>query len=201
MLTVQETTISELRPWTENPRLNDHAVDAVARSVETFGFNVPILCDQTMTIIAGHTRWKAARKLGMRSVPVIVLSMTEGQRRAYSVADNKLSELAEWDTPELQRILEELRQEEVELPSLGFCDAELEALLAPVETLDWSAFDEDLLQGLEKTHVLLPVKVAVGTKDALQEALAKRAKAEGIVAKESAVAAGLLLGRLLGVAP
>lgn len=94
MLRVQEIETSKLKPWAENPRLNDHAVDSVAKSIEAFGFNVPILCDQNMTIIAGHTRWKAARKLGMHIVPVIVLSMTEGQRRAYSIADNKLSELA-----------------------------------------------------------------------------------------------------------
>ncbi len=125
--------------------------------------------------------------------------MTDDQRRAYSIADNKLSELAEWDTPELQRVLEELRQEEVELPSLGFCEAELEALLTPEEELDWAALDEDLLQGLGKTHVLLLVKVAVDKNDALKEALAERAKAEGIVEKDAAVSAGLVLGRLLGV--
>jgi len=74
MLTVQEIETSALEPWEKNPRLNDHAVDAVAKSVETFGFNVPILCDENMKIIAGHTRWKAAKKLDMQYVPVIVLS-------------------------------------------------------------------------------------------------------------------------------
>ncbi len=89
MLEVQQIRVSSLKPWQNNPRLNDHAVDAVARSIESFGFNVPILCDQNATIIAGHTRWKAARRLGMKSVPVITLEMSESQRRAFSVADNK----------------------------------------------------------------------------------------------------------------
>lgn len=92
-----------------------------------------------------------------------------------------------------------MRREEVELPSLGFCEAELEALLVPEQELDWAAFDEDLLQGLGKTHVLLPVKVAVDKKNALQEALVERAEAEGIVEKDAAVSAGLVLGRLSGV--
>jgi ParB-like chromosome segregation protein Spo0J len=60
MFQVKEITTSKLRPWENNPRLNDHAVDAVAESIRLFGFNVPILCDQNFIIIAGHTRWKAA---------------------------------------------------------------------------------------------------------------------------------------------
>jgi hypothetical protein len=57
---VQDIETDRLKPWADNPRLNEHAVDAVARSIRTFGFNVPILCDQNLTIVAGHTRWKAA---------------------------------------------------------------------------------------------------------------------------------------------
>ena len=60
MLQVQEIELDKLIPWEGNPRLNEHAVDAVAESIRSFGFNVPILCDQNSTIIAGHTRWKAA---------------------------------------------------------------------------------------------------------------------------------------------
>ncbi|MBI4332735.1 MAG: ParB N-terminal domain-containing protein, partial [Chloroflexi bacterium] len=69
MLEVKEINLTNLRAWENNPRLNDHAVDAVAESIRSFGFNVPILCDQNLTIIAGHTRWKAAKKLGMGKVP------------------------------------------------------------------------------------------------------------------------------------
>ncbi|MBN1189568.1 MAG: ParB N-terminal domain-containing protein [Dehalococcoidales bacterium] len=60
MLQVKEIELIKLSPWENNPRLNDHAVEAVAESIRSFGFNVPILCDQDFTIIAGHTRWKAA---------------------------------------------------------------------------------------------------------------------------------------------
>jgi len=94
MLEVQDVELSLLKPWEDNPRINDEAVDAVAKSIKSFGFNVPILCDQELTIIAGHTRWKAAKKIGMKSVPVIVLAITEDQRKAFAVADNKTAELA-----------------------------------------------------------------------------------------------------------
>jgi ParB/RepB/Spo0J family partition protein len=84
MLQVREVELSQLKPWEDNPRLNDQAVAAVARSIRTFGFNVPILCDQNLTIIAGHTRWKAAKELDLKAVPVIVLEMTDAQRRGTS---------------------------------------------------------------------------------------------------------------------
>ena len=129
MLKLQELAVSALKPWESNPRLNDHAVDAVAKSIKSFGFNVPILCDQNSTIIAGHTRWKAAKKLEMKSVPVITLEMSELQRRAFSVADNKTAELADWDLPQLREILEELRCEEIDLGNIGFSDEDLRLIL------------------------------------------------------------------------
>ena len=60
MLQVQEIELASLQPWEDNPRVNDHAVGVVAESIRSFGFNVPILCDQNLTIVEGHTRWKAA---------------------------------------------------------------------------------------------------------------------------------------------
>jgi len=74
MLAVQEIQLVNLHPWEGNPRFNEHAVDAVVESIRSFGFNVPILCDQNLTIVAGHTRWKAAQKLGIKKVPVIAMS-------------------------------------------------------------------------------------------------------------------------------
>jgi ParB/RepB/Spo0J family partition protein len=102
MLQVQEIEIEKLHPWEDNPRLNDHAVDAVAESIRSFGFNVPILCDQNLLIIAGHTRWKAAQKLGLEKVPVLLVEMTDAKRRAFAVADNKTAEIADWEFPKLR---------------------------------------------------------------------------------------------------
>jgi len=129
MLKVQEIELGNLRPWEGNPRVNEHAVDAVAESIRSFGFNVPILCDQNLTIIAGHTRWKAALKLGMEKVPVIVIKMTDAKRRAFAIADNKTAEIADWDFPKLREVLEELRSEDVDIKSLGFSDEEIRRLI------------------------------------------------------------------------
>lgn len=141
MLQIQEMQLSKLKPWEDNPRLNDQAVSAVAQSIRTFGFNVPILCDQNLTIVAGHTRWKAAKELDLKVVPVIVLEMTDAQRRAFSVADNKTAEIADWDFPKLREVLAELSSEDVDLGELGFSDEELRRYLGDVGK------DEDEMPG------------------------------------------------------
>ncbi len=114
---MQDVDVSLLSPWEDNPRQNEAAIDAVAKSIKAFGFNVPILCDEDYKIIAGHTRWKAAQKLDLEKVPVITLQMSDAQRKAYAIADNKTAEIADWDFPKLRDILEELRAEDVDLGS------------------------------------------------------------------------------------
>ena len=199
MLEVQQTRVSALKPWKGNPRLNDHAVGAVARSIKSFGFNVPILCDQNSTIIAGHTRWKAAKKLGMKFVPVLVLEMTETQRRAYSVADNKTAQIAEWDYPQLREVLEELRCDEIDLSSLGYSASELEALLREEEDFDWKAFEEQLTESNDSKYVYIQVKIETGMKEMFSRAIKKYATSHGIKEKDSATRAGQVLGSLLGL--
>ena len=148
MLQIQEISLERLRPWEDNPRVNDHAVSAVAESIRKFGFNVPILCDQNMTIIAGHTRWKAAKELALSVVPVIIVEMTDARRRAFAVADNKLAELAKWDFPKLRDVLESLRSEDIEFESLGFSNEEMRRLLLGTET------DEDAVPILPAESVM-----------------------------------------------
>lgn len=95
---VKETPIGEVRPYPGNPRVNDGAVEAVAASLREFGWQQPIVVDADGTIIAGHTRYKAAKRLGMGTVPVVVASeLTPEQVQAYRLADNKVGELATWD--------------------------------------------------------------------------------------------------------
>jgi len=141
MLKVQQIEASKLKPWENNPRINDKAVDAVAKSIRSFGFNVPILCDQQLTIIAGDARWKAAKKIGMNSVPVIILELSDAQRDAFALADNKTGEIADWDFPKLRKLLEELKCKNIDLPSLGYYQAELQALLTKQKEFDWTAFE------------------------------------------------------------
>ena len=95
---IVEKFIKELIPYANNPRENDSAVDAVAKSIEEFGFKVPIVIDKDNVIVAGHTRLKAAGKLNIDKVPCIVADdLTDEQIRAFRLADNKVSEQAEWD--------------------------------------------------------------------------------------------------------
>ena len=199
MLAIRETALSKLKPWPDNPRVNEHAVESVAKSIRTFGFNVPILCDQDMTIIAGHTRWKAAKQLGMLSVPVIKLQLTGAQRGAFSVTDNKTAEIADWDFPKLRHVLEELQSQEMDLSTLGFLDSELQALLVPEKDFDWKAFDADLASEQKSLYVLFPVKIPYDMKDAVKSAIEDFATDKGIREKDSAIAAGMALASLLGL--
>lgn len=97
-LKVKWVPIGEVRPYPGNPRRNDQAVDAVAASIREFGWRQPIVVDADGTIVCGHTRYKAARRLGEESVPVTVAAdLTPEQVAAYRLADNKVGELAEWD--------------------------------------------------------------------------------------------------------
>lgn len=109
--------IVSLRPYLKNPRKNDSAVDAVANSIREFGFRQPIVVDTNMVVIVGHTRLKAAKKLGMDEVPVIIADMTEEQARAYRLVDNKTNELSEWDMEALRLEIDGL---EADLAAFGF---------------------------------------------------------------------------------
>lgn len=95
---IVEKNIDDLKPYENNPRHNDNAVGPVAESIAAFGFKVPIIIDRDGVIIAGHTRHKAAQKLGLKKVPCIIASdLTEEQIKAFRLADNKVGELATWD--------------------------------------------------------------------------------------------------------
>ncbi len=143
MLEVREIEVNKLRPWEDNPRRNDHAVEVVAESIHSFGFNVPILCDQNLLIIAGHTRWKAAQKLRMLNVPVIIVEMDDAKRRAFAIADNKTAEIAEWDFPKLKEVLDRLKSEDIEIRSLGFSDEEIRRLLLDEDDTENSVPEND----------------------------------------------------------
>jgi site-specific DNA-methyltransferase (adenine-specific) len=199
---IRQVAIDELKPWEKNPRINDSAVDAVAKSTQTFGFNVPILYDQHMMIVAGHVRWKAAKKLGLISVPGIQLSLTRAQREAFAVADNKTADIADWDYDVLGEILKDLPEEGIDLDSLGFNAAELDAILKPVEDFDWDQFKEDLEElHPDATHVFLPVKVPIDMKQRVSEAIRQCARERAIAEKDNARLAGLVVMSLLGMSP
>ena len=101
--------LSEIKPYENNPRYNESAVDAVAQSIKEFGFKNPIILDKHKVIIAGHTRYKASQQLGLEEVPCIIASdLTNQQAKAYRLVDNKVGELAEWDFIKLSAEIEAL---------------------------------------------------------------------------------------------
>ena len=115
-----EVEVDKLIPYVNNPRINDDAVDYVAASIKEFGFKVPIIVDKENVIVAGHTRLKAAKKLGLTTVPCIKADdLTEQQVKAFRLADNKVSELALWDIEKLDIELEAI---DLEMMNFGFAD-------------------------------------------------------------------------------
>ena len=114
--------LKDLKPYKNNPRKNDDAVKYVAESIKEFGFKVPIVIDKNNVIVAGHTRYKAAKKLKMSEVPCIIADdLTDEQIKAFRLADNKVAEKAEWDFDLLNAELDDIIDLDMEL--FGFEDA------------------------------------------------------------------------------
>lgn len=100
---IENLDISKIKPYINNPRNNDGAVEYVAKSIKEFGFRVPIIIDKKGVIVAGHTRYKAAKQLGLKTVPCIRADdLTDEQVKAFRIADNKVSEYSSWDMGKLE---------------------------------------------------------------------------------------------------
>ena len=144
---IVEMKLSEIRPYEHNPRRNDDAVDKVANSIKEFGWQQPIVVDKDNVIIVGHTRWKAAKKLKMKTVPVVVADLSEEQAKAYRIADNSTGEIATWDydllVPEIQGL--DYDMSEFGMNLLDTEEVELKATNEnrDSEEIDISEFDDD----------------------------------------------------------
>ena len=115
-MNIIEKNLNEIKPYEKNPRKNDNAVEYVANSIKEFGFKVPIVIDKDGVIVAGHTRYKASKKLGLEKVPCIIADdLTPEQIKAYRLADNKVSEKSEWDFDLLQDELSEILNIDMEM--------------------------------------------------------------------------------------
>src|SRR5262249_15479251 len=132
---VEMRPIDSIRPYENNPRLNDAGVDAVAASLREYGLAPPIVVDENGVIIVGHTRFKAALQLRMKEVPVhVAVGLTPAQARAYRIADNQTATLSSWDQDKLPLELIELQKLDFDLNLTGFSGDELQRLLAPPGT-------------------------------------------------------------------
>lgn len=118
-LKIEYVKTDELIPYANNPRNNDEAVDYVANSIKEFGFKVPCVIDNEKNVVCGHTRLKAAKKLGIKEVPCIIADdLTEEQIDAFRLADNKTAEIATWDFEKLEIELESISG--IDMSEFGF---------------------------------------------------------------------------------
>ena len=145
--------VKDLIPYEKNPRKNDEAVKNVKASIEQFGFKVPIVIDADGVIVAGHTRLKAAKELGMKEVPCIVADdLTPEQIKAYRLADNMTASKSEWDVELLNTELLDL-EANFDMSDFGF------EINPPTWRYDFSEFDEenDSMHGMEEVQIAVTV--------------------------------------------
>ncbi|MDD5597437.1 MAG: DNA modification methylase [Victivallaceae bacterium] len=141
---IELKNINEIKPYEKNPRINDEAVDAVVTSIREYGFRQPIVMDTDGVIIVGHTRWKAAKKMGLTEVPVhVAVDLQPEKVKAYRLADNKTGEIAEWDYDLLPLELADLQQADFDLSLLGFDADELDKLLNGADAVVEGMTDPD----------------------------------------------------------
>lgn len=144
-MNIIDKNIDELREYKNNPRMNEAAVEAVANSIREFGFKVPIIIDADGVIVAGHTRKKAAERLGLKTVPCIVADdLTPEQVKAFRLADNKVAELSDWDEDKLAIELDAI---DMNMEQFGFLDdfeQEIEEEIIKPE--------EEFTESLEEEH-------------------------------------------------
>lgn len=149
--------VGKLVPYDKNPRTHSpEQVSQIAASITEFGFLNPILVDTAAGIIAGHGRLQAAQQLGLAQVPVVVLDhLTDAQKRAYVIADNKLALNAGWDDELLRAEMAALAAEDFDLPVIGFSDDELAGLLAEPQVAEGQT-DEDSVPEVPQTPTAKP---------------------------------------------
>ncbi len=131
---VTDLPLGQIIPYARNPRRNEKAIATVAASIREFGWRQPIVVDEDMVVLAGHTRLEAARQLGLETVPVhVAKGLTETQARAFRIMDNRSAENAEWDDDLLGLELGDLLEADFDLGLTGFTEDELNALLSGLE--------------------------------------------------------------------
>lgn len=155
MQTLEEWPIDNLIEYDRNPRKNDHAVDRMAAAIREFGFKVPIVAKSNGTVVDGHLRLKAAKKLKLENVPVLLADdLTDVQIKAFRLSVNKMAELADWDEELLTLELQELGEMDFDLDLLGFDESELDLLLV----------DDDKKEGLTDEDAVPDIPVEPVTK-------------------------------------
>lgn len=148
IMNIVEIDINKIKPYEKNPRKNDDAVKYVKASIEEFGFRIPLVVDKNNTIVAGHTRYKAAVQIGIKKIPCIIAEdLTEEQIKAFRIVDNKTSEFSSWDFPELESQLEDIIS--IDMKTFGFEE---------IEPIDMSDFftEKDEIKEKKQNVIVCP---------------------------------------------
>jgi len=141
---VIELPLGQIIPYARNPRRNEKAIATVAASIAEFGWRQPIVVDELMVVLAGHTRLAAAQQLGLKTAPVhVAKGLSEAQARAFRIMDNRSGENAEWDNDLLGLELGDLQAADFDLDLTGFTDEELNNLLNGLADSDGAQEGED----------------------------------------------------------
>lgn len=141
---IKNTDINDIKAYDKNPRNNAYSVDKVADSIAEFGFRQPIVVDEDMIVLAGHTRLLASKQLGLKKVPVhIAEGLTNAQKKAYRIMDNKSSEDSEWDKDLLNLEIKDLIEDNYDLNMTGFTPEQIDALSVLTESILEGETDED----------------------------------------------------------
>ena len=142
--------LDQVIPYARNPRINAHAIEKVAASIKEFGFRQPIVTDKEMVIVVGHVRFEAAKRLGLKKVPVhVATELTAEQIKAYRITDNRVGEESEWDKALLQLEITELDDASYDTDMLGFNAEELKEIQASLDELA-DGFGEDDDEDIEE---------------------------------------------------
>jgi len=156
--------VGDLVPWKENPRKNELAVGPVAESIKELGFGAPILARKDgLHVIAGHTRLKAAKRIGLKKVPVVLLDVDERQAKKLALADNRLGEISSWDNDGLRALLEELDSDGEDIGVLGWSGSDIDKLFGEIDhsLMEW---DDGDLESAEQIVVLLHTPFSSATR-------------------------------------
>ena len=129
---VQEISIDKIVPYWQNPRNNEKTVERLVISIKEYGFNVPLVVNKDMVLITGHARLKAAKKLGLATVPCNVVDLTDEQAKKYRIANNKIQELTDWKEEELFKELREIG-DKMELMEMGFSLDDIDDIVGDLE--------------------------------------------------------------------
>jgi hypothetical protein len=137
--------LDKITPYDDNPRNNKEAIKHVAKSIKEYGFRVPMVLDKRNVIITGHTRYFAAKKLGLEEVPCIIAAdMPKSKVKAFRLADNRVAEYSEWDDTLLKKELDALSEAGYDLGMTGFNDFELMEIMDDIkpDKFDKSEYEE-----------------------------------------------------------